>query len=222
MVVQWGWRMADASKRVAKDAEKGAPEGRRTEKYRRRQDEIIRAAIELINRKGVRAMTLADVAARLGIVPTGVIYYFSSKEELAAACFLRAIEAYQQLIEAAIAGRDRRDRLERFVAGYVELTRDVALGKREPLTFFNDVRALADPGVNAAYTAMFRQARALLGSSHDDGAERQAFNAVTHLVLSQLFWSVAWLPLYDVEDYERAGERLFDILERGLAGASAG
>jgi len=213
--------MADVSKEATKDAGKGPPEGRRTEKYRRRQAEIVRAAIDLINHKGVRAMTLADVAARLGLVPTGVIYYFSSKEELAAACFLRAIDAYQQLIESALAGRDRRERLKRFVAGYIELAHDVALGKREPLAFFNDVRALGDPVVNDAYTAMFREARGLLGSSHDDGAERQTFNAITHLVLSQLFWCVAWLPLYDPEDYQRAGERLFDILNVGLAGASA-
>ena len=213
--------MADVSNGVAKEAAKGASASHRTEKYRRRQGEIVRAATHLINSKGVRATTLADVAAKLGIVPTGVIYYFASKEELAAACFLRAIAVYQQLIETALAERDRRGRLERFVAGYVELARDVALGAREPLAFFNDVRALDDPAVNAAYTAMFRQARSILGSSHDDGPERHAFNAVTHLMLSQLFWSVAWLPLYDVDDYERAGARLFDLLDGGLAGVSA-
>jgi AcrR family transcriptional regulator len=211
--------MADVSNRTTRGAA-AAPKARRTEKYRLRKAEIARAAVDLINRKGIRAMTLADVAARLGIVPTGVIYYFASKEELAAACFLQAIESYQRLIEQALAGRDRAERIRRFVAGYVELARDVALGRREPLVFFNDVRALDDPTVNTAYTGMFRSARSLLGPSHD-AAERKALNAVTHLVLSQLFWSVAWLPLYDPEEYERAGERLFDVLRSGLAEASA-
>ena len=54
-----------------------------------------------MNRKGVRGMTLGDVAARLDLVPTAVIYYFKNKEELAGAAFLKGLEAYEALIAAA-------------------------------------------------------------------------------------------------------------------------
>ncbi|HUZ12288.1 MAG TPA: TetR/AcrR family transcriptional regulator [Caulobacteraceae bacterium] len=192
------------------------PQGRRTQKYRLRQAQIVRSAVAHINGKGVRGMTLADVAAGLGMVPTGVIYYFASKEELAAACFLKTLEAYDGLIAEAERGRDRAERVGRLVRGYVARARDVALGAAEPLAVFNDVRALDDPGVNAAYTAMFRRARDLLGPMGEDDAARQGCNAAAHLILSQLFWSVVWLPRYDPQDYERAGERMLDILERGL------
>ena len=50
-------------------------------------------------------MTLGDVTAQLNLVPTGVIYYFKNKEELAAAAFLRAIAAED---EAAAAAEPRR------------------------------------------------------------------------------------------------------------------
>jgi AcrR family transcriptional regulator len=202
--------------------ERSPPSTRRTQKFRSRQAEIVRAAVSLINHKGVRGMTLADVAARLGIVPTGVIYYFASKEDLAAACFRQAIDGYEALIGEAQAGATPQERLRLFVMGYVAVARDIALGRRDPLAVFNDVRALNDPTINLAYTEMFRHARALVGVVPPRGLERQALNAVTHLVLSQLFWSVVWLPLYDPEDYDRVAARMLDILERGMAASPAG
>jgi AcrR family transcriptional regulator len=192
---------------------------RRTQKYRTRQAAIMRMAVDLINHKGVRGMTLVDVAARLDMGPTGVIYYFASKEELAAACILKAIETYEALIRAAGTGATPSERLRTFVRGYVAYARDVALGARDPLAFFNDVRALDDPVVNLAYTNMFRNARGLLAPLPRGAPARQVLNAVTHLVLSQLFWSVVWLPLYDPKDYDRAADRLLDVLQNGLGAA---
>jgi AcrR family transcriptional regulator len=191
---------------------------RRTRKYVLRQGEIVRAATRLINDKGIRGMTLADVAAHLGIVPTGVIYYFASKEDLAAACFLKTIAAYAELLNHAEAAQDPQEQRSRFVQGYFELARRIALGEQDELTFFNDVRALDDAKVNLAFTQMFVRVRGLLGVLPPArGPQRRALNAAAHLVLSQLFWSVAWLPLYDPADYGRAGRCVLDVLERGIA-----
>ena len=65
-----------------------------TKRYEQRKSAIVSSAVEVINRKGVRGMTLADVALRLNLVPTGVIYYFKNKEDLASACFLHGIELF--------------------------------------------------------------------------------------------------------------------------------
>jgi AcrR family transcriptional regulator len=195
---------------------RAAGKQRRTAKFRARQAAIVRTAVDLINRNGVRGMTLVDVAARLDIGPTGVIYYFASKEELAAACILKAIEAYEALIAAAAGAATPAERLRGFVRGYVAHAREIALGARDPLALFNDVRALNDPAVNAAFVDMFRNARSLFAPLPPRGPGRQVLNAVTHLMLSQLFWSVVWLPLYDVEDYDRVADRLLDVLENGL------
>jgi AcrR family transcriptional regulator len=213
--------MADAANHSSRPVSAPDGKGRRTEKYRRRQAEIVKAAVTLINRKGIRAMTLADVAAGLGIVPTGVIYYFASKEDLAATCFLKAIEAYQDLLALAEAAEGPAGRLKQFIKGYVSLAREINLGERDPLVFFNDVRALNDAAVNAAYTAMFRRTRDLLIDASASTHGRQEANAVAHLVLSQLFWLVAWLYEYDLADYDRAAERLFDILYEGLCADAA-
>src|SRR5262249_3159020 len=129
--------MAAGSRRKSKP-EASAPEpraapSRRTGKYRQRQGEIVRAATRLINPKGIRGMTLADVAAHLGIVPTGVIYYFASKEDLAAACFLKTIAAYDALLAEAEAAGDLAAQRACFVLGYFELARSIALGEADEL-----------------------------------------------------------------------------------------
>lgn len=200
----------------AKSSAEIAPAIARTGKYRLRQEAIIRSAVEVLNHKGVKGMTLAEVAAKLKLAPTGIIYYFPSKEELAAACFLKAIEAYNRLIDEAARGSTAEARLANLVRRYFAFRRAVATGAADPIAFFNDVRALGDTGVNEAYVAMFRRARALLEPAPPAGIDRSALNARTHHILSQLFWAVAWLPQYDPDDFERAGERTLDIVEHGV------
>lgn len=191
-----------------------------THKFHKRQDTIVRAAVEVLNHKGVRGMTLADVAAKIDLVPTAVMYYFHKKEDLAAACFHRAIEQYESIIAQAQRGQSARAALELFIRGYFEFRRQVAAGEAEQIAVYNDVRAVQDPGVGQAYTQMFRNARSLLLKSPEiAGLARMDCNARTHLLLAQLFWSVMWVPRYYVEDYPRLADHVLDILENGLLGS---
>jgi AcrR family transcriptional regulator len=188
-----------------------------THKFHKRQDTIVRAAVEVLNHKGVRGMTLADVAAKIDLVPTAVMYYFHKKEDLAAACFHRAIEQYESIIAQAQRGQSAREALELFIRGYFEFRRQVAAGEADQIAVYNDVRAVQDPGVGQAYTQMFRSARSLLLKSPEiAGLARMDCNARTHLLLAQLFWSVMWVPRYYVEDYPRLADHVLDILENGL------
>jgi AcrR family transcriptional regulator len=59
-----------------------------TARYAARREAILAAAIGILNRQGVKGMTLAGVAAEVGLITTSVTYYFRRKEDLAAACFL--------------------------------------------------------------------------------------------------------------------------------------
>src|SRR5262245_34761688 len=88
-----------------------------TKKFHKRRDTIVRAAIEMINHKGVRGMTLADIAKQLDQVPTAVMYYFRRKEQLAAECYYRAIERYEQIIAPARKAETAQDALELMIRG---------------------------------------------------------------------------------------------------------
>ncbi|CAL9285886.1 TetR/AcrR family transcriptional regulator [Streptomyces olindensis] len=58
-----------------------------------RRGELLRAAIEQIEARGVAAVRIADVASALGVSNALVLYHFSTKEQLVAAAFRHAAEA---------------------------------------------------------------------------------------------------------------------------------
>lgn len=57
-----------------------------------RREELLRAAIEQIEVRGVAAVRIADVASALGVSNALVLYHFSTKEKLVAAAFTYAAE----------------------------------------------------------------------------------------------------------------------------------
>ncbi|MFF3846090.1 TetR/AcrR family transcriptional regulator [Streptomyces sp. NPDC002328] len=57
-----------------------------------RREELLRAAIEQIEARGVAAVRIADVAAALGVSNALVLYHFETKEKLVAAAFAYAAE----------------------------------------------------------------------------------------------------------------------------------
>ncbi len=192
-----------------------------TQRYEKRKNAIVSSAVQVLNRKGVRGMTLADVAARIDLVPTGVIYYFKNKEELAAACFLDGIERFNDLAAVGEGGGDVRDRLARFLDAYFDYRRRMLLGEADPIAAFNDIRALNHPPVNAAYVAMFRKIRGLLNGPETQGLSKAALGARTHLLISEVFWAVFWLYRHDPEDYGRVSQRVLSIVADGLAAPGA-
>ncbi|MER8004472.1 TetR family transcriptional regulator C-terminal domain-containing protein [Streptomyces sp. NPDC094149] len=57
-----------------------------------RREELLRAAIQQIEARGVAAVRIADVASALGVSNALVLYHFSTKEKLVAAAFTFAAE----------------------------------------------------------------------------------------------------------------------------------
>src|ERR1700748_1194239 len=94
------------------------PQTGATGRYARKKEAIIAAAAGIINRRGVKGMTLADVAASVDLITTSVTYYFKKKEDLAVACFLSSIERFDTLVTAAMGAPDPQQRLFRFLRLY--------------------------------------------------------------------------------------------------------
>ena len=186
-------------------------------KFERRKAVIVRAAVDVINHKGVRGMTVGEVARKLNVVPTAVSYYFRRKEDLAGACFMQAIQTYEELIFRSAAQSDAEGRVRYFLREFAARLAAVEVKAAEPVAVFNDVRTIHDPSVDAAYTGMFRRIRALFGPECEGGAARLERNAKTHLLISQAYWLTLWLRRYDTADYSRMVERMIDVLVNGLA-----
>ncbi|MFD7611524.1 TetR/AcrR family transcriptional regulator [Streptomyces sp. NPDC059828] len=58
-----------------------------------RREELLRAAVEQIEARGVAAVRIADVASALGVSNALVLYHFETKEKLVAAAFAHAAQA---------------------------------------------------------------------------------------------------------------------------------
>jgi AcrR family transcriptional regulator len=57
-----------------------------------RREELLRAAVEQIEARGVAAVRIADIASALGVSNALVLYHFATKENLVAAAFTHAAE----------------------------------------------------------------------------------------------------------------------------------
>lgn len=192
-------------------------------RFDRRKAAIVEAAIPLLNREGVRGMTLPLVAAQLDLVPRAVSYYFRRKEELAAACLHQSIVRLEGVFTRAGEADDACAALEGLIEEFFEFRRAVAVGEEAEIAWFEEMRTLQDPAVGEAFVNLFRLVRrAVFRAKGSPALDRLEQNARTHQLMSQLFWAVLWLPRYHVEDYPRMGKRLADILIRGLAAEGKG
>jgi AcrR family transcriptional regulator len=195
-----------------------------TDRYNKKKEAIIAAAAGILNRRGVRGMTLADVAASVDLITTSVTYYFKKKEDLAVACYLRGIERFDALVTDALGEPDPPKRLLRFLDSYLQLHRRIREGEEAPIAVFNDIRALKEPHlpiVGRAYGQFFRKVRSLFRAPGFEWMDRRMATARTHMIMEQLYWSVTWLPRYDLDDYARVRDRMFDIMAFGVAPSGA-
>jgi len=84
-----------------------------------RREEILSATIGLIDKLGLAATRVTDVAAALDISPSLVFYHFGTKDELIAEAFAHAEERALARVDRASAGQDEPlDRLRRVLQVY--------------------------------------------------------------------------------------------------------
>ncbi|MDG2523450.1 TetR/AcrR family transcriptional regulator [Caulobacter segnis] len=191
-----------------------------TARYEAKKEAILAAATATLNRQGVKGMTMAGVAAEVGLITTSVTYYYRKKEDLAAACFLRGIERFAALVDKASTAATAQERLLAFLDRFLDLQRRVRKGEAPPLVSFTEVRTLNEPHrtpVFEAFNNLFRRVRELFDTPELADLSRAERNARTHLLLEQVFWTGTWLRRYETEDYGRVRDRMFDILTGGLA-----
>ena len=198
-----------------------------TLRFAEKRELILDGAARLFNRRGIKAGTLAEVAASVGLATNSLTYYYRKKEDLVCACLQRSIDAINPVIQQAAHAATLADRLGAFVHGFVALMADVAEQRRPEMIFFGDMRALPQPPagpVFAAYVAMFRSLRRLLrpGAGGPGGGlltldARRALNARSHLLLAEMLWARAWLTRFEPVDYPQVATAITDILLHGLA-----
>jgi AcrR family transcriptional regulator len=84
-----------------------------------RREEILTATTRLLDRVGLAAIRVADVAQALDVSPSLVFYHFGTKDALVADAFAHAVDRdLRRLDLAAASGTDPLDRLRRVLRLY--------------------------------------------------------------------------------------------------------
>jgi AcrR family transcriptional regulator len=193
---------------------------RSTDRFERKREAILDAATRILNRKGIKGLTLGDTAAAVDLSTTSVTYYFKRKDDLAAACITRGIETLHDIAEAANRAPTPPERLHAFLTGYLDVLKQTVEGAAAPLPIISELRALTSPRreeVATAYGRLFRKARQIFDHPDLMWMSRGRRTARTRMLLEQVFWGGAWLAKYDPEDYPRIRDRMVDILVHGVA-----
>lgn len=206
---------------MADSADIATPSRPATARFEKRKEAVLAAAIEVLNKEGLKGMTLAGVAAKVDLTTTSLTYYYKRKELLAVDCFLHGVGRLEAMVETAAKAPELSGRIGALLDEHLALQIRVRDRREPPMTIFSDVRALSDEHrapVAEAYRELFDKVQALFAAPGYFHLDRLARAARAHILLEQLYWSSAWLARYDVEDFPRLRARMFDILCKGLAG----
>ncbi|NEA16487.1 TetR/AcrR family transcriptional regulator [Streptomyces halstedii] len=147
-----------------------------------RREELLRAAVEQIEVRGVSSLRIADVASVLGVSNALVLYHFSSKEKLVASAFAYAAEADLAHLRGILARRTSAvRRLRAAVRWYAPTGR--AKGWR--LWIEGWAASLRDPALREVAGDLDQQWKAELAEVIEEGAADGEFRCEDPV-------SVAW------------------------------
>lgn len=101
-----------------------------------RREQIAEAALELVAAQGLRRLSVAAVARRVGLVPSGIYRHFKSKDEILAAVLDRIQERLTGNVQAA--RRANADPLECLKDVLMRHIRFIREGRAIPRMIFSD------------------------------------------------------------------------------------
>lgn len=147
----------------------GIPAARGRPRSERARQAVLAAAAELLREKGLRAMSIDEVAARAGVSKATIYRWWSDKDAVALDAFLADLEAHQGPL--ADTGSLRGDLLAGLRARVRMWTRDPALGRTQAGLM---AEAQSDPELRAEYLAhvmgpLRREGRSLFARAAERG-----------------------------------------------------
>lgn len=85
---------------------------------------LIDAGLDLVREVGIEAISLRQLAERVGVSTPALYHHFRNKEDLLGQLGEAAIDAFDDAIATAISGPQESDALSAFVLAYVRFARD--------------------------------------------------------------------------------------------------
>ena len=192
---------------------------RNTEKYKRKQTEILATAARVFNENGLRDTAISSLATHVDMTVTNLDYYFKRKDDLAAACYRYAFGLLGRIVADAHRRPTPTERLRHFVQRLFALQQEIAAGKAAPLLDFGYIHSLSDPHraeMYGEYQTYFRSVRRLIRPDNLPSGDGLKLDSNTLYLVSQINWFCYWLGLHQNPNYDRIAGRICDILAFGI------
>ncbi|WBU38787.1 TetR family transcriptional regulator [Homoserinibacter sp. YIM 151385] len=153
---------------------------------RRTRDDVVDAALGILDEHGLAELTMRRLATALEVQPSALYWHVESKQALLAAVADRIVARLDAGVGSAGAahGTDRRD-----AADWRGRTHAVAASLRRALLASRDGAEVVQStlALDLGATAPLEHLEAALaGSGHDEATRRRAARAVLHFVLGQV------------------------------------
>jgi TetR/AcrR family transcriptional regulator, regulator of biofilm formation and stress response len=169
------------------------PDGRRRRGQERRRL-LVDAALAVIGRDGLAAVSQRSVAARAGVPPSAVYYYFATLDDLVAAALVEVNDRFvAQLAAVGTGGDDAVRTLAAAVVGSARAGRDEAMAELELWML-----AARDERLHGEIDRWDDAVRATAARLSDDPTTVDALTAA----VTGYYWQAATSDRFDVDRLE--------------------
>jgi AcrR family transcriptional regulator len=142
---------------------------------------LVKAAVELIEERGLAALSLRECARRAGVSHAAPYRHFEDKNALLLAVALQGSQWLAAAGEAAMAGiADPRKRLDAYGVAYVRFAFEHPVHHRVMFTTELDVPPEQRGEENRAFALLVETAAAVVGPEHDPQQAALAAWSLTH------------------------------------------
>lgn len=186
-----------------------------------RREQIVEAALGLIATKGVRRLSMAALARRVGLVPSALYRHFGSKQEiLQAAVQLIGRKAGENLKAVRNLTPNSLERLQLLLTGIIKMIREL---QAMPRIIFSEGMSTDHPEekrqVYEMLQGILRQIEAIIREGQERGEIRADLEAKS---LAVMFWGMIppTVILWHMSDGEfnvtRHAEKSWDLFREGI------
>lgn len=176
-----------------------------------RREQLIRATIDTVAELGLPRASLSQIAARIGIAKGGIIYHFSSKNELITAVLQDIFARLSQHLVARMSqATDPADALRIYIVALVEY---LDRHRNEVQLISEGFAASLPPETADAHVdSRWRELAALIDHAAEHAGRGDVDSTVLAVSLSGAVDALVSAALRDPEfDLEHAGARLADM-----------
>jgi TetR/AcrR family transcriptional regulator, cholesterol catabolism regulator len=190
-----------------------AARSRGQNRSKRREQEVLDAAVEIFNRQGYADTSVEDIANALGILKGSLYYYIDSKEDLLYKIVAEVHADVQRCLDEALAHADAPP-LERLRMYIVEQVRYNAANVAKISVYYQDLRRLTGERLDDIRRRRRAQERAVIGLI-EEAQERGDIPSdmkpalASHCVFATIIWPYTW--------YRQRGAISRDELARACA-----